>query len=96
MIENSSQETLLNNIADTESMNEEMRIVSEMDENRILRAIPNKRFAYVLKRLVIEQDEPQKVAEELNITVDNLYNIKKRAISSLTKMVLNEIGSNGK
>lgn len=96
MIENSSQETLLNNIADTESTNEEMRIVSEMDENRILRAIPNKRFAYVLKRLVIEQDEPQKVAEELNITVDNLYNIKKRAISSLTKMVLNEIGSNGK
>ena len=47
MIENSSQETLLNNIADTESTNEEMRIVSEIDENRILRAIPNKRFAYV-------------------------------------------------
>lgn len=96
MIENSSQETLLNNIADTESTNEETAVANRIDESRLLNAMSNKRFAHVLKRLVIEQDEPQKVAEELNITVDNLYNIKKRAISSLTKMVLNEIGSNGK
>lgn len=96
MIENSSQETLLNNIADTESTNEETAVANRIDESRLLNAMSNKRFAHVLKRLVIEQREPKQVAEELNITVDNLYNIKKRAISSLTKMVLNEIGSNGK
>ncbi|MEE0926974.1 MAG: sigma-70 family RNA polymerase sigma factor [Bacteroidales bacterium] len=96
MIENSSQETLLNNIADTESTNEETAVANRIDESRLLNSMSNKRFAHVLKRLVIEQREPKQVAEELNITVDNLYNIKKRAISSLTKMVLNEIGSNGK
>ena len=96
MIENSSQETLLNNIADTESTNEETAVANRIDESRLLNAMSNKRFAYVLKRLVIEQDEPQKVAEELNITVDNLYNIKKRAIASLTAVLLNENRSNGK
>ena len=96
MIENSSQETLLNNIADTESTNEETAVANRIDESRLLNAMSNKRFAYVLKRLVIEQDEPQKVADELNVTVDNLYNIKKRAIASLTAVLLNENRSNGK
>jgi hypothetical protein len=55
----------------------------------------NRRFAYVLKRLVVEQEDPKIVAEELNVTVANLYNIKKRAIASLTTILLNENRSNG-
>ncbi|MEE1272706.1 MAG: sigma-70 family RNA polymerase sigma factor [Bacteroidales bacterium] len=95
MIENSSQESLLNNIADTESTNDEVKIITEIDEKRLLQVIANRRFAYVLKRLVVEQEEPKIVAEELNVTVANLYNIKKRAIASLTTILLNENRSNG-
>jgi hypothetical protein len=52
--------------------------------------MPNKRYAYVIKRLVLEDATPAIVAQELDITVDNLYNIKKRAIALLTAMVLQE------
>jgi hypothetical protein len=72
-----------------------VKIITEIDEKRLLQVIANRRFAYVLKRLIVEQEEPKIVAEELNVTIANLYNIKKRAIASLTTILLNENQSNG-
>lgn len=95
MIENTSQETLFNTIANTHCTNDDMKIVSEIDEKRLLHVMTNRRFAYVLKRLIVEQEDPKIVAEELNVTMANLYNIKKRAIASLTTILLNENRSNG-
>lgn len=59
------------------------------EDNRIVRrafdAMPNRRYAYVLQRLVIDEAPSSDVAAEMGITVDNnLYNIKKRAIAQLT------------
>lgn len=39
----------------------------------------------------LEEAEPKSVAKELRVTVENLYNIKKRAIASMTQVALNEI-----
>ena len=50
------------------------------------------RYVYVIKRLVLEEAEPKIVAEELCTNVDNLYNIKKRAIAVLTEIALKETG----
>ena len=49
--------------------------------------LPNRRYAHVLQRLVIEEAPPQKVAEEMGTTIDNLYNIKKRALTQLTQLL---------
>ena len=73
----------------------DVKIISEIDEKRLLHVMTNRRFAYVLKRLIVEQEDPKIVAEELNVTMANLYNIKKRAIASLTTILLNENQSNG-
>lgn len=68
--------------------------IDEVDENedediRVIRSafdrMPNRRYAYVLQRLVIDEAPPPDVAAEMGVTVDNLYNIKKRAIAQLTQ-----------
>jgi hypothetical protein len=40
---------------------------------------------------VLQEAEPKVVALELNTNVNNLYNIKKRAIAALTEVALNEV-----
>ncbi len=90
MIDNTSKETLITERDD--NSDEEKRITNEIDVHTLLKKLLNKRYAYVLKRLIIEDAEPKDVAKELETTVDNLYNIKKRAIEAITKIVLGETG----
>ena len=51
----------------------------------------NKRYVQVIKRLVLDDAEPQVVADELQVSIDNLYNIKKRAIAAITDVALKNI-----
>lgn len=64
---------------------------NEDEDARIIRyafgQMPNRRYAYVLQRLVIDEVPPQEVAAEMEITIDNLYNIKKRALTQLTQLL---------
>ena len=62
-----------------------------MDIANLFEMMPNKRYVYVIRRLVLEEAELKNVAKELRVTVENLYNIKKRAIASMTQVALNEI-----
>ena len=48
----------------------------------------NRRYAEVLQRLVIEDADPEVVAEEMGVNIDNLYNIKKRAIAALMRLAI--------
>ena len=50
----------------------------------------NKRYAYVIRRIMLEDAPYEMVASELNVMVANLYNIKKRALAELTKIALSE------
>ena len=65
-------------------------VMAKIDLDNLFELMPNKRYVQVIKRLVLDDAEPNVVAEELNINVDNLYNIKKRALANLTKIALNE------
>lgn len=62
----------------------------------VLDRMPNRRYAQVLRYLIAEDMEPQRVADMLGVTVDNLYNIKKRAIASFTEVIINDLEAYGK
>lgn len=94
MIEDQSQETPYdgrNQIANTAK-----DMTAEADIKRLFDNMPNKRYVYVIRRLVLEDWEPEQLALEMNITTANLYNIKRRAMSQLTRTALNDIKEYGK
>lgn len=78
------------------STEEENREVAEGDLDRLFRQMPTERYVYVIKKLVIEDMEPDCLAKEMEITTGNLYNIKRRAIAQLTRVALNDIKQYGK
>jgi RNA polymerase sigma factor (sigma-70 family) len=87
VIENESREPLYE-CQDTESL--EYNNEKE-DFKRLLSAMPNQRYAMVLKLLIVEDMTPEEVAQEMGIKTANLYNIKKRAIEQLTQILLKDI-----
>jgi hypothetical protein len=92
MIEMEYKDVLSNSAVEEETIDNERSIAAKMDIERLFSLMPNKRYVYVIKRLVLEEAEPKMVAEELCTNVDNLYNIKKRAIAVLTEIALKETG----
>lgn len=61
------------------------------DTERLLSAMHNARYVMVIRELCLSEREPTEVADEMGITVANLYNIKKRALAALTKVALKDI-----
>lgn len=45
--------------------------------------MPNVRYQKVIEKLDLQDVLPEKLAEEMNVTVDNLYNIHRRALAQL-------------
>lgn len=66
------------------------------DLERLFKQMPTPRYAYVIRMLLIEDREPERLAKEMNITTANLYNIKRRAMVQLTRVALNDIQEYGK
>ena len=50
----------------------------------------NQRYALVIRLLILEDQAPEDVARQLAVNVDNLYNIKRRAIQALTEVALKD------
>ena len=92
MIENKTKEPLIEQAANTNGVNCEREMMAKVDVTRLLKMMPNRRYAYVIQRLVLQDAEPAAVAKELCTNVANLYNIKKRAMNSLMEIALNKIG----
>lgn len=69
----------------------ENKTTAVMDIESLVSRMSNYRYVHVIRRLVLQEAEPIEVAEELKINVDNLYNIKKRAIAALTDIALKDI-----
>ena len=88
LIEDKSQEPL-NEIKDT-PIDVPSQIIAKIDVENLLSQLRNERYVMAIRRLILEDAEPKDVAEEMGVTVDNLYNIKKRAIAALTQIVLND------
>ena len=94
MIEDSTQEALYDGCNKAASAETEMTATGDME--RLFKAMPTQRYVHVIRRLVIEDWKPELLAQEMNITTANLYNIKRRAIAQLTRAALNDINEYGK
>ncbi len=92
MIENLSKETLKNRDNALYVSYDD----SSADLERLLAEIPNKRYTYVIEKLVVEEIPAEELAKSMGITTSNLYNIKKRAIAVLTRIAIKDIQKYGK
>ena len=91
MIDMDSKDALLDSIVHGGTVDEEKRMTAKMDLEYLFSLMLNRRYVYVIRRLVLQEAEPKVVAHELGTNVDNLYNIKKRAMSALTEVALKEL-----
>jgi DNA-directed RNA polymerase specialized sigma24 family protein len=73
-----------------QAKNIEEQILQKLDVKNLLNLLPNQRDQFVLRKLYLEDIEPKVLADEMGITVDNLYNIKRRALQKLFRIVGNE------
>ena len=91
MIDKDSKDALVDCVVHEETVDEENRVTAKMDLEYLFSLMLNRRYVYVIRRLVLQEDEPKVVARELGVNVDNLYNIKKRAMAALTEVTLKEL-----
>jgi len=87
-IGNESSKPLL--MEKTESKEEQIHQKSDVE--CLIDKVLNERYRFVLKRLILEDGKPQEVADEMRITVVNLYNIKRRALKLLARIARKEEG----
>lgn len=87
MIEDTSKEPLYDK-HDNEVVDTAQTVAMKIDMDSLLALMDNKRYSDTIRRLVLEDMEPEKYAAEIGVTVDNLYNIKKRAIAALTRVAI--------
>ena len=92
LIEDQTNDTLY----EEEDIKDNPMSASVIDVQRLLDAMPNKRYAYVIRKLIIEEYTPEELSAEMHITTDNLYNIKRRAMMQLMQVALNDIRNYGK
>lgn len=90
VIDNNSSTTLYTK-PQSDTGSTERKNDARIDVQAMLEKLPHKRYAVVLKRLIIDEAEPEIVAKEMGIKVGNLYNIKRRALASITRLVLEKI-----
>lgn len=94
MIDDTSQETPYDGRSQTADTGKDM--TAEGDMERLFDNMPNKRYVHVIRRLILEDWEPEQLAQKMNITTANLYNIKRRAMAQLTRIALNDVKEYGK
>lgn len=63
-------------------------LCDKMDVERLLQFIDNRRYAETIRALILNDISPECYAENIGVTVDNLYNIKKRAMTALTRIAI--------
>ena len=95
IVENESDEPLIDKAAEMETVDTVRKTAARMDVEQLLDMIPNRRYEYVIRRLILQEADPKSVAQELCTNVDNLYNIKKRAIASLMEVALKDVEEYG-
>lgn len=67
-------------------------ISDRIDVECMLGMMENKRYADAIRNLVLGDVEPEQYAARIGVTVDNLYNIKKRAMAAFTAVAIKYYG----
>ena len=65
---------------------EEMRLQIAIDVKSVMDRMPNRRYAEILRLLLIEGYTPAETADMLGMRVENVYNLKHRAISQFAEI----------
>ena len=60
-----------------------LSLEQRIDIREALNRMPNERYRKVIEVLDLQDVRPELLAEEMNVTVDNLYNIHRRALVQL-------------
>ncbi len=92
LIENLSKEPIYDKHEETEIFDSEKIVAQQVDVEFLLSLVENKRYADAIRALVLEEIPPEKYAIQIGVTVENLYNIKKRAMTALTKIAIKYYG----
>lgn len=66
--------------------NDDLRIQIAIDVNAVLSKMPNRRYAEIIRLLLIEGYAAEDVADMLEMRVENVYNLKHRAITQFIKL----------
>lgn len=88
MIEDASREPLYERPCDAAAVDTAGRIADRIDVERLLAMMDNRRYADAIRHLVLLDEDPVQYAAAIGVTIDNLYNIKKRAMTALTRIAL--------
>lgn len=59
-----------------------------MDLKRVLHKFRPPRDKEILEALLLRDEDPEDVAKKHNVTIDNLYNIKRRALARLAQKLI--------
>ena len=92
LIENTSKETPYERHADDVMVDMAQIVARKIDVTHMLAMMENQRYADVLRHLILQDEEPEKYAESIGVTVDNLYNIKRRAIAAISRIAIKYYG----
>ena len=65
---------------------------NQLDVAKLLQLMENQRYADAIRNLILNDIEPEQYAMQIGVTVDNLYNIKKRAMTALTRIAIKYYG----
>lgn len=71
---------------DTDSVRDDLRIQIAIDVNAVLARMPNRRYAEIIRLLLVEGYAVQDVADMLDIRIENVYNLKHRAIAQFIEL----------
>lgn len=66
--------------------NDDLRIQIAIDVNAVLSKMPNRRYSEIIRLLLIEGYTAKDVADMLDMRVENVYNLKHRAIAQFIKL----------
>ena len=69
-----------------DSIRDDLRIQIAIDVNAVLSRMPNERYSEIIRLLLIEGYASQDVADMLNLRVENIYNLKHRAINQFIEL----------
>lgn len=95
LIENASKEPLYERHGDDVEVDTAQVVAREIDVARMLAMMDNRRYADVIRHLILQDEEPERYAESIGVTVDNLYNIKRRAIAAISRIAIKHYSYGG-
>lgn len=96
LVENDSNQIIASSVEDAAEDRDIARSSAHADVERLINAMKNDRYRKVIRRSMLDEVEDAELAIEMGIRVENLYNIKRRAMAQLIQVSQKDILHYGK